>query len=118
MAIYRAAIPDLESGRVKGLGLSSTKLGNPPSKYKVIFDDALARSFHRTAHTGEEAGVEYIASALQDLNVTRVDHGIKLPQDPAVLKDFAARKILITICPLSNVELRCVKAVKDLPIRR
>ncbi|KAJ9616335.1 adenine deaminase [Cladophialophora chaetospira] len=118
MAMYRAAIPDLEAGRVKGLGLSSTELGNPPGKYKAIFDDAVARGFNRTAHAGEEAGVEYMASALHDLHVTRVDHGIKLTQDPAVLKEFVDAKILITMCPLSNVELRCIPSIADLPIRK
>ena len=117
MAMYRAAIPDLESGLVKGLGLSSTELGNHPGKYKEIYADALARGFNRTAHAGEEAGAEYMSAALHDLNVTRVDHGIKLPEDPAVLKEFANKGIMVTMCPLSNVELHCVKSVKDLPVR-
>ena len=116
--MYGSAKGDLELGVVKGLGLSSTELGNPPIKYKEIFDDALAKGFNRTAHAGEEADVSYMSSALHDLNIMRVDHGIKLPQDASVLREFADRKILVTMCPLSNVELRCVKHVRDLPIRR
>jgi adenosine deaminase len=117
LEMYQAAIPDLESGRVRGLGLSSTELGNPPVKYKEIFDDARSKGFHRTAHAGEEADVSYMHSALHDLDVMRVDHGIKLVQDPSVMKEFADKKIMVTMCPLSNVELRCVPGVKDLPIR-
>ena len=117
MDMYRAAIPDLASGVIRGLGLSSTELGNPPSKYKAIYDDALQRGFNRTAHAGEEADVSYMSSALHDLHVTRVDHGIKLAQDPNVMAEFARRKIMVTMCPLSNVELRCVSKIAELPVR-
>lgn len=116
-AMYRAAIADLEAGVVAGLGLSSTEKGNPPHLYRDIYADAEKRGFRRTAHAGEEADVTYMASAVRDLHVTRVDHGIKLPEDPAVMAEFARNRIMVTMCPLSNVELRCVPAVADLPIR-
>ncbi|KIX94829.1 uncharacterized protein Z520_09519 [Fonsecaea multimorphosa CBS 102226] len=115
--MYRDAIPNLESGVIKGLGLSSTEKGNPPHLYRDIYADALTRGFNRTAHAGEEAGVDYMASAVHDLNVTRVDHGIKLTEDENVMRLFADRNIMVTMCPLSNVELRCVSHVRDLPIR-
>jgi adenosine deaminase len=118
LAMYRDAIPDLEAGVIRGLGLSSTELGNPPAKYREIFADAEARGFHRTAHAGEEADVTYMAGALHELHVTRVDHGIKLVEDAGVMAEFAARGVLVTMCPLSNVELRCVAKVADLPVRR
>ena len=117
MEMYQKAIPDLQSGVIKALGLSSTELDHPPSMYKEIYADAKARGFNLTAHAGEEADVSYMASALSDLHVTRVDHGIKLPQDPSVMKTFAEKGIMVTMCPLSNVELRCVSAVSELPIR-
>ncbi|EXJ87277.1 adenosine deaminase [Capronia epimyces CBS 606.96] len=116
-AMYHDAIPDLEAGVIKGLGLSSTEKGNPPIRFKDTYADAERRGFRLTAHAGEEADVDYMASALHDLHVTRVDHGIKLVQDPTVLKEFADRNVMVTLCPLSNVELRCVKTVADLPVR-
>ena len=117
-AMYAAALPDLESGAVRGLGLSSTELGNPPSLFKTPFLDAKSRGFRRTAHAGEEADVSYMAEALRELHVQRVDHGIKLTQSPDdVMAEFVARNVLVTMCPLSNVELRCVGHVSELPIR-
>ncbi|EXJ83513.1 adenosine deaminase [Capronia coronata CBS 617.96] len=116
-AMYRTAIPDFEAGVIKGLGLDSTEKGNPPILFKDTYADAERRGFQRTAHAGEEAGVDYMVSALHDLHVTRVDHGIKLPEDPKVMKEFADRKVMVTLCPLSNVELRCVKKVAELPVR-
>jgi len=115
--MYHSALPHLQSGVIRGLGLSSTEKGNPPSLYQLTYAHAKSQGFNLTAHAGEEAEVDYMASALYDLQVQRVDHGIKLPQDPSLMAEFAQRKILITMCPLSNVELRCVSAVHELPVR-
>ncbi|KAK6387108.1 adenine deaminase [Exophiala oligosperma] len=118
-AMYEtSALPDLESGVVRGLGLSSTELGNPPALFREPFLDAERRGFRRTAHAGEEAGVSYMAEALRELHVERVDHGIKLLESrDDVMAEFVRRRILVTLCPLSNVELRCVERVSDLPVR-
>ncbi|KAK5080700.1 adenine deaminase [Lithohypha guttulata] len=115
---YIQARPYLDSGEVTGLGLSSTELGNPPHLFKSSYDDAKAAGFRLTAHAGEEADVSYMRSAVEDLHCTRIDHGIKLPEDPDLLSQFAKERILVTLCPLSNVELRCVKSVSELPIRQ
>lgn len=114
---YLQALPDLKSGAVRGLGLSSTEKGNPPSRFKQSYDDARSHGLRLTAHAGEEADVSYMKSAVDDLGCTRIDHGIKLKDDPDLMRRFARDKILLSICPLSNVELRCVKNVKELPIR-
>ncbi len=116
-AMYERALPHLEAGTVAGLGLSSTELGHPPHGFRATYADAERRGIRRTAHAGEEAGVEYMASALRDLHVTRVDHGIKLADDETLLREFVDRAVLVTVCPLSNVELRCVARVADLPLR-
>lgn len=70
-----------------------------------------------TAHAGDEGPAEYIKEALDLLHVERVDHDIKLVDDDKPMHEVARREILFTICPLSNVRLRCVKEVKICPIR-
>lgn len=114
---YLQALPDLKSGVIRGLGLSSTEKGNPPIRFKQSYDDARSQGARLTAHAGEEADVSYMKSAVDDLGCTRIDHGIKLRDDPSLMARFAKEKIMVTMCPLSNVELRCVKSVRELPIR-
>lgn len=109
--------PSLQSQQVKGLGLSSTELNNPPYLFAPTFSHAKAHHILRTAHAGEEADVSYMASALHDLSVQRVDHGIKLPQDPSVMAEYARRGIMVTMCPISNKVLHCVNDISDLPVR-
>ena len=115
--MYNQALPDLLSGAVAGLGLSSTEKGNRPGKYKDIYADAESKGIRRTAHAGEEGDVSYMREALEVIHIQRADHGIKLADDPELMAEFARRKILVTVCPISNVELRCVKDVKELPLR-
>lgn len=115
--MYNQALPHLQSGVVAGLGLSSTEKGNRPGQFKDIYADAEAKGIRRTAHAGEEGDVSYMREALEVLNIQRVDHGIKLADDPELMAEFARKRILVTVCPISNVELRCVKNVKELPLR-
>ena len=115
--MYAEAEADLRSGLLAGLGLDSTEKDNPPSKWKAIYASAKGKGIKRTAHAGEEGPVDYIRSAIRDLDVERVDHGIRLADDQDLMHEAVRRRLLITMCPLSNVRLKCVKEVKELPIR-
>ena len=115
---YELARSNLMSGVLGGVGLDSSELGNRPVKWKKVFDRAREDGVRRTAHAGEEGPVEYIREALGQLDVGRIDHGIRLSEDEGLMKEVAEKKILFTVCPLSNVRLRCVKSVGELPIRR
>ncbi|CAD6593492.1 MAG: adenine deaminase [Alectoria sarmentosa] len=114
---YAQARTDLETGRLAGLGLDSSENGFPPGAWKEIYETAKNKGIRRTAHAGEEGPVEYIREALSELDVERIDHGIRLAEDTSLMREVAQKRILVTMCPLSNVRLRCVKDVKELPIR-
>jgi adenosine deaminase len=59
------------------------------------------------AHAGEEGPAAYIREALDLLAVVRIDHGVRCDEDPALVAELAARRIPLTVCPLSNLKL-CV----------
>ena len=65
----------------------------------------------RTPHAGEEAGPDYIRDALDSLQAERIDHGIHVLDDPALLASMAAAGTPITLCPLSNVQLQARRGV-------
>src|SRR3546814_1844439 len=69
--------------RIVGVGLDSSEKGHPPAKFKAVFERARDLDFRVVAHAGEEGPPEYVWSALDDLQVARIDHGIRAIEDPA-----------------------------------
>jgi adenosine deaminase len=59
------------------------------------------------AHAGEEGPPAYIWSALDVLQVQRIDHGVQAVHDEALMDRLAKERIPLTVCPLSNLKL-CV----------
>lgn len=105
-------------GRVKGVGLDSSEKDYPPELFKELYEKAKEKGLRLTAHAGEEAPASYIKSALENLGVERIDHGIALAQDAELMGRVAAAGTLLTVCPLSNVVLRSVDKLKDVPVRK
>ncbi|CZS95608.1 probable AAH1-adenosine deaminase [Rhynchosporium agropyri] len=117
---YQAAkaLGHFSSGAVAGIGLDSSEVGFPPEIFREVYELASQSGVRRTAHAGEEGDSTYISRALDLCNTERIDHGIRLIDDEELLRTVARNKILVTICPLSNVRLKCVKEVAELPIRK
>lgn len=107
-----------KNGAVTGIGLDSSEKPFPPELFEEIYAGAEKLGLRRTAHAGEEGPPSYIANALDVLKVERIDHGISLAKDEALLERVARDGTMLSVCPLSNVVLRCVTAVKEVPIRK
>ena len=105
-------------GTVAGIGLDSSEVGFPPEIFQEVFTLAKEKGIKRTAHAGEEGDHTYISRALDLCHTQRIDHGLNLVQNSTLLRRVAEENILVTLCPISNVQLRCVKHVCNLPIRR
>ena len=90
-----------------GVGLDSSEVGHPPSKFERVFARCRELGLHIVAHAGEEGPPAYIVEALDLLQSERIDHGVRSLEDPALVARLAAARIPLTVCPLSNVKL-CV----------
>jgi len=90
---------------IHGVGLDSSEVGHPPSKFTEVFRAAREAGFRAVAHAGEEGPPSYIREALDLLHVERIDHGVRCESDDALCLRLAAEHIPLTVCPLSNVKL-------------
>ncbi|WP_248800334.1 adenosine deaminase [Pseudomonas sp. MWU13-2105] len=88
------------------VGLDSSELGHPPSKFQRVFDRARGEGFLTVAHAGEEGPPEYIWEALDLLKVQRIDHGVRAIEDERLMQRIIDEQIPLTVCPLSNTKLR------------
>ncbi len=111
----RSALPHRD--RIAGVGLDSSELGNPPSKFQRVFAKAREEGFAVVAHAGEEGPADYIHEALDLLNVCRIDHGNRAMEDDSLMEKLARLAMPLTLCPLSNRELKVVPVLKDHPVR-
>jgi len=99
--------------KIFGVGLDSSEIDNPPSKFKKLFKKASENNFITVAHAGEEGPPEYIWEALKLLNVKRIDHGVQCIKDENLVEELSRRQIPLTVCPLSNVKLKVFNTLKD-----
>ena len=99
--------------KIYGVGLDSSELGHPPSKFKKLFDKAAENNFVAVAHAGEEGPPEYIWEALNLINAKRIDHGVQCLKDEKLVEELYKKKIPLTVCPLSNIKLRVFDKLKN-----
>jgi adenine deaminase len=114
LATLEAALP--HRSKFIGVGLDSSERGHPPEKFARVFERARALGLRCVAHAGEEGPPEYIRSALDVLQVERIDHGVRCLEDPALVARLARERVPLTVCPLSNLKLCVVPSLAQHPL--
>lgn len=104
MATLDAALEHREA--IVGVGLDSAEVGNPPEKFRAVFDRARAEGLLPVAHAGEEGPPGYIWQALDLLGARRIDHGVRCLGDDRLVERLVAEQVPLTVCPISNIKLR------------
>lgn len=101
-----------------GVGLDSSEKGNPPEKFARVFSRCRDLGLHLVAHAGEEGPAAYIESALDVLNVDRIDHGVQAIHSAPLMRRLAQTGTPLTVCPLSNVKLCVFHELADHPLAK
>ncbi|MFS0849917.1 adenosine deaminase [Novosphingobium panipatense] len=104
--------------RIAAVGLDSSEVGHPPSKFARVFAAAREKGLRITAHAGEEGPPEYVQEALDLLKVERLDHGNRALEDEALVARLLSEGMTLTVCPLSNLKLCVVEDLADHPLDR
>lgn len=69
-------------------------------------------------HAGEFDGAHRVREAIEDLGVTRVQHGVRAIEDPAVVQLAVDREVTFDVCPISNVKLKVYDDMASHPLRQ
>lgn len=104
--------------KIKAIGLDSSEKGNPPSKFKNVFQASVKEGYIPLAHAGEEGDANYVWEAIDILKIKRIDHGNNSLQDPKLIQEIIDRDVALTVCPLSNTALQVVSDLKDHPLKK
>ena len=91
---------------VTGFGLAGDEAGFPPGPFAHAYELAAAGGLGLACHAGEWAGPESVRAALALPGpVTRLGHGVRAIEDPALVAELAERGTVLEVCPTSNVVL-------------
>lgn len=111
---WQEAEPFLD--KIHAVGLDSSERDFPPHLFTDVFALAREAGLKTVAHAGEEGPPAYIREALGLLQVSRIDHGVRIAEDPTLVAEVADSQIPLTVCPLSNVRLRVYETMQDHPV--
>ena len=104
--------------KITGVGLDSSEVGHPPSKFENVYKAAREHGLALVAHAGEEGPPDYVYEALDLLKIDRLDHGNRSLEDQALVARLAEEQMTLTVCPLSNLKLCVVNDMRDHPLKK
>ncbi len=103
-----------EAGIV-GITIGGSEHAYPPGDYAEVYRRAAEAGLGRSAHAGEAAGPASIWSALRDLGVDRIGHGVRAVEDPALVDHLVHTQRPLEICPTSNLRTGVVRSWESHP---
>lgn len=114
----------LEAGRpylgdlIVGIDLGGREHRVSPRQFLDVFRAAREFGYRCVAHAGETAGPESIRAAVEDLEIERIQHGVRCLEDPSLVSLLRERQVPLAICPTSNVRLGVYPTYEAIPLRR
>ncbi len=112
VARFAASIPH---PLVTGFGMGGDERMGSHKDFAPAFDIARAAGLGITTHAGEVVGAESVTDALDHVHPTRIGHGVRAIEDPAVMQRLVDEGVVLEVCPGSNISLSVYDKMKDHP---
>jgi adenosine deaminase len=104
-----------EAGIV-GITIGGSEHDFPPAPYAPVFHRAGQAGLGRSVHAGEAGGPENVWTALRELGVDRVGHGIRSVEDPLLVEHLVKEQVPLEVCPTSNIRTGVVDGWAEHPV--
>ena len=106
------------SDGVVGIGLGGDERRAAPELFRNVYVRARSEGLRTTVHAGETVGPESIWSALRELQVDRIGHGLRAAEDPSLIAYLAEQQIPVEVCLSSNVLTGCCSSPAEHSARK
>ncbi|MEO6119718.1 MAG: adenosine deaminase [Terriglobales bacterium] len=103
--------------RVVALDIAGDEAGYPIDAHIPAFAYAAEKQLGRVAHAGEASGPESVWETLKHFTPSRIGHGIRSVEDPALMEHLGKTGIHLEVCPSSNVQTNMYDGYADHPVR-
>src|ERR1700759_3185670 len=100
---------------VVGFSMAGDEANFPIGDFAEAYAIAAAAGLGCTVHAGEWAGPDSVRAAMS-LPVTRIDHGVRAIEEPALVTELAERGLVLNTCPTSNVVLGVFPSFAEHPL--
>jgi len=100
------------------IDLAGDELKFPASLFREHFKRARDAGLEITVHAGEVGGPESVWAAIRELGATRIGHGIRSLEDPALIDYLGEHRIGLEISITSNVHIGAVEEYSVHPAKR
>lgn len=87
----------------------------PTDDFEDVFALAAALGVPFTLHAGEADGAASVSKALA-FGASRIGHGVRSIEDPAVLQYLSKTGIALELCPTSNLQTNMFQTLAEYPI--
>jgi adenosine deaminase len=105
-------------GRVLGIGIGGNENSVPAREFCTLFTEARKLGLRTVAHAGEFAGARSVREAVEWLGAERIGHGIRVVEDPGVIRMIRRERIPLEVCPTSNLRTGVVRRWREHPLPR
>jgi len=102
---------------ITALDLAGDEARWPAELFHEHFRRGRDAGWRITVHAGEAGGAANVRYAVEELGATRIGHGIRAVEDPAVLDLLARRGVGLEINLTSNLQTRTVGSLAQHPLK-
>jgi adenosine deaminase len=97
-------VEEFRGSRVTALDIAGDEAGYPIDAHIPAFRYAIEHGLHRTAHAGEARGPDSVWETLREFQPSRIGHGVRSTEDPALVQHLIRERIHLEVCPTSNLQ--------------
>ncbi|WP_424547766.1 adenosine deaminase [Shinella zoogloeoides] len=102
---------------ITGFNLAGEERMHRVADFTRAFDIARDAGLGITIHAGELSGAFSVRDALDHVRPSRISHGVRAIEDPALVKRLADEGVVLEVCPGSNVALGVFADFRSHPLR-
>jgi len=109
-------VEDFRGTHVAGFDIAADKPGNVIDAHIPAFRYARDKGIPYTAHAGETRGPIIVWETLEHFAPSRLGHGVRSIEDPALIERLRQQQIHLEMCPSCNVQTNIYDTYADHPI--
>lgn len=104
-------------GHLDGLDLHGTETLPLEAWTADLWKRARDAGKRTKAHAGEFSGPDFVWQVVEELGVTRIQHGVRAIESTHLIERLKLRDVVFDMCPISNLKLGVVPSLAEHPIR-